>query len=631
MDEPQAAQAEQQPQSAGTPWLDAGDAASQAPQQQQTQSSQGTPVQTEQTPATGNVQQQQEQQYATPPKVLVPEKRGGLGGIVDELRNALVPQTADQVYRDPETGERFVQTPSRTPGQQWRKLGAEAITGAIAGMGVGPGRGKAGLALKAGYDQQQKQAQQEKQAQENEQDEDYQIARQNRIDKANTYLQQQQMAVNAFNLTRLKARATQEDVGFQQQQEDREKALGSVDLGTYPDHLSLADVQKVHPEFWKSAVNGDVRSIPAFDADGNRAGVHMYLRQAGIGDQPADPGTQAMRFVQGEDPKQPPKLVPFTPTGTHTQNEIDNYNAAAYKQMQTWQSAQAEAEYKKAQEGNVKSETAEHYSMAEKNRLESKQLNEATEATSVQSNAQQLVEGNVDPSNLSKRSKSYDATLAQANAYSMQKYGTPFDVAKAARDYKAATNPTTISTLNYLNSLVGPNNNGGNLSELVKASDAMPRGQFPPLNDTAQWLKLQTGNSQVAAYHATLTEVSDQIAKILQGGGTGGGTSDAKLKQAQDLFQKGFTKDQIKSVANDSLRPLLANRKAGIIGDNRYLLKWTGQQPQQQQQQGQQPQQATPTPQTHIFSPSAWKTANPGKNVNEAIADAKQKGFTVGK
>ncbi|MGH9523164.1 MAG: hypothetical protein ACRD3E_11600 [Terriglobales bacterium] len=188
-----------------------------------------------------------------------------------------------------------------------------------------------------------------------------------------------------------------------------------------------------------------------------------------------------------------------------------------------------------------------------------------------------VVEGNIDPSQLSKRTKTYDATLQAANEYSMQKYGKPFDVAQASLDYKFATNPATQNTLRYLNSLTGPNNKSGNLGALTAMSDSpgLARTSFPALNKAKMWSQLESGDPNVAAYHAAVTEVADQVSKILQGGGTGSGTSDAKLKQAQELFNSGFNPAQIKSTA-DTLRTLLSNRKAEMIGDNRYLLRQFG-------------------------------------------------------
>lgn len=190
----------------------------------------------------------------------------------------------------------------------------------------------------------------------------------------------------------------------------------------------------------------------------------------------------------------------------------------------------------------------------------------------LKNNAQQLVDGNMDPSQLSKKASSYNATLKAANDYSLQKYGKPFDVAQAASDYKFATNTGTQNTLKYLNSLVGADNKGGNLGNLVQLSSKINRTELPPLNDIEAWAKINTGDPQMAAYDAAITEVADQVAKILQGGGTGNGTSDAKLKQAQELFSKKFTKDQVTAIAG-TLRDLLGNRKTEMIGSNRYLQK----------------------------------------------------------
>lgn len=192
-----------------------------------------------------------------------------------------------------------------------------------------------------------------------------------------------------------------------------------------------------------------------------------------------------------------------------------------------------------------------------------------------------MVEGNMDPSQLSKRSKDYDTKIEQANAYSMQKYGKPFNIAQAQSDYKYATAPQTQNTLKYLNSLTGPDGNAGNLGELIKSSNSVSRTQFPALNDAAAWARLESGDPGITAYRTTALEVADQAAKILQGGGTGSGTSDAKLKQASEIFDSGFTKGQIQANAQ-TLRTLLANRKKEMIGDNRYLTKQYSQQPTQQ-------------------------------------------------
>lgn len=187
-----------------------------------------------------------------------------------------------------------------------------------------------------------------------------------------------------------------------------------------------------------------------------------------------------------------------------------------------------------------------------------------------------LVEGNADPSQVKNARGGMSAQQVEqmASQYSMEKYGKPFDMAKAQSDYKFANSGQTQNTLKYLNSLTGSDNKSGNLGALVDQSNKLTRTQFPALNDAEAWAKLETGGTGIVAYKATVTEVADQVAKILQGGGSG--TSDTKLKQAQELFRTGFTKQQITATA-DTLRTLLANRKTELIGSNRYLQKDYGQ------------------------------------------------------
>jgi len=139
-------------------------------------------------------------------------------------------------------------------------------------------------------------------------------------------------------------------------------------------------------------------------------------------------------------------------------------------------------------------------------------------------------------------------------------------------DMKFASNVATQNTLKYLGSLTGQNGRPGNLDELVRVSDSIGRTQFPPVN-SAEFKALEAaGDPAVAEYAMVTTEVADQVAKILQGGGSGG-TSDAKLAQANEMFNKTFNKDQVKAVATE-LKTLLENRKSSLIGENPFLQEY---------------------------------------------------------
>lgn len=270
-------------------------------------------------------------------------------------------------------------------------------------------------------------------------------------------------------------------------------------------------------------------------------------------------------------------------------------DAATLQQQQDtkFQSDQAQAA---AQLANTKANTAKTYndiatakSAAAGSPIDTSALNAnqtaaltangfSSYSSSTQGLAQQLVNGQLAPSELSKRttgSSSYSDILNAANAYSEATTGKPFNIANADRDYKFANNAQTQNTLNYLKGLVGTsdgkgNLSGGNLDSLVTQSNGIARTSFPALNDAAAWARLSSGDPAIASYYATVTEVADQVAKVLQGGGTGSGTSDAKLAQASALFQSGFSKAQISGIAT-TLKGLLQNRATAIVGDNAYL------------------------------------------------------------
>jgi hypothetical protein len=242
-------------------------------------------------------------------------------------------------------------------------------------------------------------------------------------------------------------------------------------------------------------------------------------------------------------------------------------------------------------------------------------------AANTEGQGARLVEGDMDPSQMSKRSNIYNATLDAADRYSMQKYGKHFDMAKATEDYKFATNTGTQNTLKMLDSLTGRDGRPGDLTTIADLQKKVQRTSFPALNDAAAWAKFQTGNPDEAAFKTGMLEVSDKLAKIFQGGT--GSTSDAKMNQAQELVSKSLSNEQFGATMG-TLNQLLSNRKGSLIGDNRYLQRQYKVGASAEQQGG-----SGATPQTHAFSVKAWKAANPTGDENAARTAATKAGYTV--
>jgi hypothetical protein len=573
----------------------------------------------QQQPQAAPTQQQQEPTETSPSPsnlvVLTPHKPGGLLGVMDDIARVLVGgQTRPEIATGSD-GNKYVKENTLSRGEQWQRIAGEVLQGAAAGLAAGKGAGNMGNAPLAGV-----QAQQQQQERENQQRQQMTAeARQENIDRGNRVLQNMQLTKLNWDLTNAQHVASENDVKFYKGQLDDYVKQGGTVLGTAKTPNDIAPILKMSPDAVQQAiVHGTIISVPAVDDDGKRMGNTFIRMPDNFASELLPAGTEfpvwddvkhEITYQNSADPISKAQFQQYTQAAGVKQQA---YAEAQHKQKLEDDKAQLEARKEKSTEAVQRSESARNYAEAQRAHAQAVNLNQATDAATIQSNAQQLVDASADPTNLSKRGKTYDPTLAAANAYSMQKYGKPFDIAKAVADYKYATQPSTTNTLNYLNSLVGHDNKGGNLAVVVDMSNKLPRTQFPPLNKAEQWAKLSSGNAQIAAYYAALTETSDQIAKILQGGGTGSGTSDAKLRQAGELMDKGFTPQQMDAVANDSLRPLLGNRKNEIIGTNRYLQRWYGQQPQQQQ-----------------FSLSKWKQANPNGDAVAAEAEAKKQGFEV--
>jgi hypothetical protein len=491
----------------------------------------------------------------------------------------------DVTFDRDETGKMVAHTTPSTPGMQWKRIISGALTGFVGGEEAGtqgPGGTMRGLAggIRAGT---QARAAEEKNLR-GEADEDYKTKLDTATGNLRNALLQHEIIKSSFDLQNMQDQAQDHNIAlfneFHQAMNDGGE--DSQIIGTFDTPQEAMKYGVDHPEIMKHDAGGMLRAMPNF-VNGKRKGIVAAVITPAFLNKPStrEYHLPIKETVPGEDGKPTTKISSFDiPIGTPMGNVVTMMGALSkefdtseyHDAMAAAAGVRAAAATDAAHAANTRATAAV---IAATDRDEAKKLNTASDNATIQSNAQQLVEGSIDPSNLSKRGKTYDPTLAAANAYSMAKYGKPFDVAKAAGDYKFATNVGTYNTLNYLNSLTGRDNQSGNLTSVVNLSDKLSRSDFPPINAVDQWAKLSAGHDDVAAYRAGLLEVSDQIAKILQGGGTGNATSDSKLKDAQGLLDKNFNSRQIRSVALE-LRELLANRKKEIIGDNRYLMQWHG-------------------------------------------------------
>src|SRR5271156_2419155 len=245
----------------------------------------------------------------TPAPNVVRPKRGGLAGVMDDIADDLA--GPGSVHTDAQ-GNEYINRQG-----QWLKIAGEALGGAAAGAAVAQGPGGAWRGAAAGIKAGDEQAGREQRAQQQQTQE----ARQAKQDQFNAVMQKHNLAAKEFELQRLGVKASQDDIKFSQEQNDREEKLGSADLGVVKDEADLADQMSKQQGFWKDVHANNINAVPEYNASGQRVGLHVWKRIPGIGDQQTAPGTPIKIFTPGKNPGDAPTLVDQVPTVPLTHNQ----------------------------------------------------------------------------------------------------------------------------------------------------------------------------------------------------------------------------------------------------------------------------------------------------------------------
>jgi len=185
--------------------------------------------------------------------------------------------------------------------------------------------------------------------------------------------------------------------------------------------------------------------------------------------------------------------------------------------------------------------------------------NEPIAPEDVQGAAVAILSGRMAPSQLSlvggmgnRGVKFKQAVVAEVNKRDPQ-----FNWQASEAGYKFASAPGTQTTIRFLNNIEKT------LPVLEKASADFKRSGVRIINRATLAAKSQFGDTSVTTFEFARNILADEIAKILQGGGTGNGTSDAKLRQAQDLLASDMTPAQF-DAALAAAKELLGMRKVSL-------------------------------------------------------------------
>jgi hypothetical protein len=174
-----------------------------------------------------------------------------------------------------------------------------------------------------------------------------------------------------------------------------------------------------------------------------------------------------------------------------------------------------------------------------------------------------LVNAEEDPSQLSKRAKTYQATLDDAKKMSWETYGKPWSAADAQTEYKYANQKSTQDTLKMIDGMTDP---GGAFDIAMAAARQLPGMDQQTINKLFNYGETEFGNKAQTDFHTAMVGFADEYSKVMGGGNP----TDTLRKQGMDLMKDAYSKGQLEG-ASVVLKKDLAARQKAIVKNNRYL------------------------------------------------------------
>lgn len=191
--------------------------------------------------------------------------------------------------------------------------------------------------------------------------------------------------------------------------------------------------------------------------------------------------------------------------------------------------------------------------------LERAQLGQQPTADDAKTIAQQLVAHKISPSQLSLFGGFGTAGAAFKRMVGLEatKLDPSFNWEEAESTYDLAKSPTFQQTIRYMDSVQE------SMPRLQQTANQLGNSKVRFVNGIKNLTKNQLNDPTLKAFQTDVLLVGDEVAKILQGGGTGSATSDAKLKQANTLLN---TTDSPQSIAAalKEINALIGFRKTAL-------------------------------------------------------------------
>lgn len=499
------------------------------------------------------------------PVVITPQKRGGILGVVDSLADALAGKTRPEIATD-QAGNKYVKETTLSHGQQWARIGAEAIKGAAAGWGAGRGAGNMGKAAEAGVESGEQGAQQRKQ---NQQEMTAQ-ARQQNLDRANNQLLQMQMAEHAWNATRLQVKATQEDEDWADKKSKDLEDAHAVLLGTTAHAGDISHLMQAHPDLMKSLVGykgaeQDLKFVPNYE-NGQAAGFKVYRTMPGYNQTVVAEGGLFHSF----DPTTG-KLIEHHASGPSTQGELDQYDTAAYNAQAKWNNDKAELAAKAATTAEAVAKTKVAPTEAAKNLAEAgKATAEADAARAnaalvtpgpagggaaalaqypepIQAAVKGLLDYRTDPATFPQRKFAKSGQMDRETAIGLAQQVDPsYDEKQFKTRSKLLTDFTSGEAATNIRSI---NTAIGHLDRMAKSGAALQNTNVQGYNAVKNTVGPWFGSTAPGQFNKDVNAVSNELSALFKR--TSG--TDQEIKSWKDTMSAAQTPAQIKTGIDEAL------------------------------------------------------------------------------
>ncbi len=174
----------------------------------------------------------------------------------------------------------------------------------------------------------------------------------------------------------------------------------------------------------------------------------------------------------------------------------------------------------------------------------------------------------------------------------VRKLDPNFNYEQASAEYALVKSPGFQNNIRYMDSVVQ------SIPQVIQAANVLGNGKIKSLNSLMNAGKRQFNSVDLGKFNTDRILVADEIAKLLQGGGTGAGTSDAKLKQAGDIIKESDDPALIASNLGE-VSKLLGYRR-GALTKGTYFER-----PEEQHATTQQPTQGGVAAKVKVWNPKS--------------------------